>query len=85
MFYSSCSKTCGVGLQTKRFERKCDNPPPQNGGAVCPGGLLQTNKTSVYCHIKVCKGLYPDNLNYKTSVYCHIKVCKGLYHDSLNY
>ena len=30
-----CSLTCGGGQL--RYERKCDNPVPQNGGLPCAG------------------------------------------------
>ena len=31
--WSACDHTCGIGLQTRL--RKCDNPPPLNGGKNC--------------------------------------------------
>ncbi|XP_066993605.2 hemicentin-1 isoform X2 [Anabrus simplex] len=37
--WSTCSTTCGIG-QRKRY-RKCKNPPPRNGGALCRGGKEQ--------------------------------------------
>nr|DBA25392.1 TPA: hypothetical protein GDO54_012926 [Pyxicephalus adspersus] len=37
--WSSCSSSCGDGIQTRR--RKCDNPTPQNGGRGCMGSEEQ--------------------------------------------
>ncbi|XP_073488988.1 LOW QUALITY PROTEIN: SCO-spondin-like [Aquarana catesbeiana] len=37
--WSSCSSSCGEGIQTSR--RKCDSPAPQNGGRTCMGGEEQ--------------------------------------------
>ncbi|XP_041369425.1 SCO-spondin-like isoform X3 [Gigantopelta aegis] len=59
VLYSSCSQTCGLGRQIKKRHRKCDNPAPQNGGSFCPGGLLQGNETSIFCHLRVCKDGVP--------------------------
>lgn len=33
--WSSCSLTCGAGIEVAA--RKCDNPPPANGGGYCTG------------------------------------------------
>ncbi|VUZ55036.1 unnamed protein product [Hymenolepis diminuta] len=37
--WSSCSSTCGAGLRQRT--RKCDSPPPSNGGKPCPGEAMQ--------------------------------------------
>ncbi|CAH1261721.1 DMBT1 [Branchiostoma lanceolatum] len=39
--FSNCSVSCGFGLQTR--SRTCDNPLPQNNGAMCEGPLSQTD------------------------------------------
>lgn len=35
--WGTCSRTCGGGI--RRGERRCDNPPPSNGGTYCTGIL----------------------------------------------
>eukprot|EP00794_Sanderia_malayensis_P009892 gene9892-10905_t len=37
--WTGCSRTCGIGV-TKR-QRRCDNPPPSNGGRHCVGESKQ--------------------------------------------
>ena len=46
--YSSCSKTCGVGIKSRH--RSCDNPEPYGGGDNCVGDHEQ----STYCNMKPC-------------------------------
>jgi Thrombospondin type 1 domain. len=48
--YSKCSKTCGMGTQTR--SRTCTNPPPQFGGKNCNGLLKDSRK----CQEKHCPG-----------------------------
>lgn len=47
--WSACSTTCGKGYQTR--SRMCDDPPPQFGGNICEGVLVQT---------QMCKGNRPE-------------------------
>ncbi|XP_041864822.1 A disintegrin and metalloproteinase with thrombospondin motifs 2-like isoform X2 [Melanotaenia boesemani] len=37
--YGSCSRTCGSGIQFRT--RRCDNPPPANGGRSCFGNSYE--------------------------------------------
>ncbi|XP_072231244.1 A disintegrin and metalloproteinase with thrombospondin motifs 2-like [Leuresthes tenuis] len=37
--YDSCSRTCGGGVQFRT--RRCDNPPPANGGRTCFGNSYE--------------------------------------------
>ncbi|XP_046373382.2 SCO-spondin-like isoform X11 [Haliotis rufescens] len=48
-----CPVTCGV-TATKTIERirRCNNPPPSNGGASCTQGLVQTSTVS--CNTPAC-------------------------------
>ena len=48
--YSSCSKTCGIGI--KQRIRTCTNPTPQNGGRSCPG----SSALSTSCKVASCPG-----------------------------
>jgi hypothetical protein len=50
--WSSCSVTCGEGLQTRSHERTCTNPVPQYGGKDCDGEPTQTVSKS--CDMKKC-------------------------------
>jgi hypothetical protein len=54
---SSCSVTCGAGTQS--HTRLCNNPPPSNGGAACPG----LGSESVSCNLLQCP-ILPGNLIY---------------------
>ncbi|XP_065679542.1 uncharacterized protein LOC105843886 isoform X2 [Hydra vulgaris] len=49
--YSTCSVTCGNGLQKR--ERTCTNPVPSGGGKDCVGNLSETIK----CNLDKCIGL----------------------------
>ena len=44
MPWSSCSKTCGGGTQTK--SRLCDSPLPANGGNYCQGAASESRSCS---------------------------------------
>jgi hypothetical protein len=46
--WSSCSKTCGAGEQTR--SRTCTDPPPQHGGAECSGSEIAYR----HCHDTPC-------------------------------
>ena len=49
--FGSCTKSCGGGLKFRR--RTCNNPPPSNGGLVCPGlSVLYT-----ICNNQRCPGI----------------------------
>ena len=51
--WSSCSKSCGEGLQKQT--RSCTNPPPANGGTDC-SRLGKATKTK-RCNIRSCTGI----------------------------
>ena len=40
--WSACSVTCGKGYQTR--SRMCNDPPPQFGGDICEGMLVEVQK-----------------------------------------
>ena len=46
--YEPCSSTCGQA--TKKRERTCTDPAPQNGGAQCDGPSQET----VECSLPEC-------------------------------
>ena len=47
-----CSKTCGGGV--RRYERKCDNPPPKYGGHPCHGDDYKIEPCNTQCCPGVC-------------------------------
>ncbi|XP_013411296.1 uncharacterized protein LOC106174328 isoform X10 [Lingula anatina] len=46
--WSSCSVSCGGGVQTRN--RTCTNPAPANSGATCPGDASESQQ----CNINPC-------------------------------
>ncbi|XP_071370239.1 properdin-like, partial [Centroberyx affinis] len=48
---TSCSVSCGVGLQLSL--RKCDSPAPKHGGQPCPGAERRSSicKTNIHCPV----------------------------------
>ncbi|KAG7202290.1 hypothetical protein KM043_018623 [Ampulex compressa] len=52
--YGECSRSCGGGVKKKY--RKCDNPPPQNGGNYCVGERVKYRS----CGTKECPPGSPD-------------------------
>jgi hypothetical protein len=66
--YSSCSVTCGVGIQEKR--RSCTEPAPAHGGASCVGeSVVYRNCTQVHCPGRYMHALCPLlYFQYKTTI-----------------
>ncbi|KAJ8348261.1 hypothetical protein SKAU_G00268500 [Synaphobranchus kaupii] len=52
--FGSCSRTCGAGVRFRT--RKCDNPPPANGGRTCLG----PNSGFQLCNMEDCDKLFAD-------------------------
>ena len=50
--FGSCSVTCGTGVQNAT--RRCDYPPPTNGGKDCDGEMQQFRTR--LCQQPPCKG-----------------------------
>lgn len=50
--WTSCSKTCGAGTQTR--ERKCESPRPEYGGRPCEGPKEQVR----VCNARNCPGRF---------------------------
>ena len=48
--YSTCSVSCGGGVQFR--ERNCDSPPPKYGGKGCDGPRRENRS----CQEKECPG-----------------------------
>ena len=47
--FTKCTKTCGGGIRKRT--RRCNNPPPKNGGRTCPGAAVQQQR----CNTKACR------------------------------
>lgn len=47
-----CSVTCGRGVDMRT--RRCDNPPPSNGGLECTGHSSETRE----CVLPPCRKLF---------------------------
>ncbi|KAI3359463.1 hypothetical protein L3Q82_013782, partial [Scortum barcoo] len=52
--FSSCSVTCGVGLQVST--RRCDSPTPKHGGQPCPGEGRRTMTCQIHTHCPALSG-----------------------------
>ena len=50
--WTTCSKTCGTGSQSRR--RTCSNPVPADGGQNCTGEYKQAKS----CKLTSCPGKY---------------------------
>lgn len=48
--WSSCSVSCGVGVQSR--SRKCSNPAPYGGGKDCSGNSIESST----CDAGICVG-----------------------------
>ena len=61
----NCTRKCGTGYQS--WIRRCDDPPPRNGGADCPGDDLRIEWCVIeHCPIELHGG------NNKTSGNVHV-------------
>lgn len=54
--WSDCSKTCGKQTGTRRRDRLCNNPSPQNGGKDCSELGKDTETQSCKPKKKQCPG-----------------------------
>ena len=54
--WSDCSKTCGKQTGTRRRDRLCNNPSPQNGGKDCSELGKDTETQSCRPKKKQCPG-----------------------------
>lgn len=71
--WSSCSVTCGEGLQTRSHERTCTNPVPQYGGKDCDGEPSQTVSKS--CDMKKCPHTICSELGQGHFFTAHLQQC----------
>lgn len=53
--FSSCSKTCGGGTQSRL--RSCSNPEPQFGGKNCSGNYKETRE----CNTQPCPSKFDSS------------------------
>ena len=67
--WGTCSVTCGYGVRI--LTRRCDNPPPRNGGDPCPTSPDGDTKT-VHCFV------YPGHSELVYLVFC-VSVCLYLW------
>ena len=74
--WGTCSKSCGGGVQGR--VRTCNNPPPQHGGANCPGSsseIRSCNKQACYVPPSIkqqstsCNGKYTWGVDAATRIY----------------
>ncbi|VDI64388.1 Hypothetical predicted protein [Mytilus galloprovincialis] len=71
--WSSCSVTCGMGIQTKSHDRTCTNPEPQYGGKVCEGGKTET--VSKDCDMEKCPETICSELGQGHTFTAHLQQC----------
>ena len=60
-----CSVSCGLGGM-RRFERRCDNPRPENGGEPCRGDDFKHEPCNTHC----CPGVYQELLDLTSNYIC---------------
>ncbi|KAJ8941245.1 hypothetical protein NQ314_010443 [Rhamnusium bicolor] len=68
--WSSCTANCGGGYKTR--QRKCDNPPPYNGGQNCKGNNIEyerCNEHSCNEQRKIHTTEWFTDLNISTNTY----------------
>jgi hypothetical protein len=55
--WTSCSRPCGTGKQTRK--RLCNNPAAKNGGKDCVG----VDTDGRYCNTDACPGMFSGSIN----------------------
>ncbi|KAM6201811.1 SCO-spondin-like [Rhynchocyon petersi] len=65
--WGPCSVSCGSGHQSRR--RRCEDPPPKNSGAPCPG----PSQERVPCNLQPCGGGTDCGLGL---VYVNVEQCQ---------
>lgn len=66
--FSSCSKTCGGGTQSRL--RSCSNPEPQFGGKNCSGNYKETRE----CNTQPCPSKFDSSCLVRHSNGCFLKL-----------